>query len=211
MSTEEDVDMKSEKMDNNTNLGQERRKSFMDTFNDLIKEKRKSFITPDNLNKDRRKSTMDTDHLSKNRRKSFVDTLNDLKKNTIDVEEPERLKKKSVIEKEQEWMEAKKRRLLIEEISRVEDLARVKKLSVYEIEEEWQKNKKKSILEAQKDAKLFRMIISALIALLPGYSIGMVMSFSAPALINYKDPVRSPLDRPLNDEEGSWFSKIPIS
>ena len=67
------------------------------------------------------------------------------------------------------------------------------------------------ILEAQREVKLWRMCLAAVIAVLPAFSVGMVMSFAAPALVVYKDPIRSPLAQPLSDEEGSWFGKVQIS
>ena len=64
---------------------------------------------------------------------------------------------------------------------------------------------KMGILEAQKEVKIWRMCLAAGIAVLPAFSVGMVMSFAAPALVVYNDPIRSPLAQPLSDEEGSWF------
>ena len=55
---------------------------------------------------------------------------------------------------------------------------------------------------------LFMQIFTAALTILPGLSYGMLLSFSAPALVIYQNSTQNnPLDVPLNDSQGSWFGE----
>lgn len=64
------------------------------------------------------------------------------------------------------------------------------------------------LLLLQKEASVAKMMISALVAILPSVAAGTSMAFSSTAASQYRTENATSLFEPLNDEESSWFVSI---
>eukprot|EP00095_Tigriopus_kingsejongensis_P009952 snap_masked-scaffold17_size721972-processed-gene-0.12 protein:Tk09952 transcript:snap_masked-scaffold17_size721972-processed-gene-0.12-mRNA-1 annotation:"sugar transporter erd6-like 16-like" len=53
-----------------------------------------------------------------------------------------------------------------------------------------------------------RLIFFVAVGILPGFAYGLVLAYSAPALVCFKNPNCTNLIQPMTEEEGSWFVSI---